>query len=207
MKQSTVMSWIPYPAVFQPRTLRPADWGPNYSATRTPASSNDYPPGVGMIIQQNPWNCPYALPSPHKNTIFQKLVSWSELFIFLKNHQNCWIQLIRWKFSFLPTLQTSVILNYCHIYTGLVKRKNALACAKCADSHHPAHVQSFIWASALHFIHERYPMILFVDRGGPDQPVRMHRLIWAFAVHICPKIHLRMACPVSLSGPMQYLPV
>ena len=63
---------------------------------------------VEMIIQQNRWKCPYPLPPttpppppppPPKNTIFQKLVSWSELFIFLKNHQNHWIQLIRWKFS------------------------------------------------------------------------------------------------------------
>ena len=45
-------------------------------------------PELGMIIQQNCWKCPYPPPPPpppptHKNTILQKLVSWSELFIFL----------------------------------------------------------------------------------------------------------------------------
>ena len=30
-------------------------------------------------------------------------------------------------------------------------------------------------------------MILFADSEGPDQPARMRRLIWAFAV--CPHMH------------------
>ena len=32
-----------------------------------------------------------------------------------------------------------------------------------------------------------YPLILLADSEGPDQTARMHRLIWAFAVHSCPK--------------------
>ena len=31
------------------------------------------------------------------------------------------------------------------------------------------------------------------DRDGPDQTVQMHRLIWAFATHICPKTGYCMA--------------
>ena len=30
-------------------------------------------------------------------------------------------------------------------------------------------------------------MILLADSEGPDQTARMRRLIWAFAVSICPK--------------------
>ena len=37
------------------------------------------------------------------------------------------------------------------------------------------------------------PMILFVDSEGPDQTVRMRRLILAFVVLICPKTCFRMA--------------
>ena len=33
-------------------------------------------------------------------------------------------------------------------------------------------------------------MILVADSKGPDQTVRMRRLIWAFAVRICPKTRL-----------------
>ena len=40
-------------------------------------------------------------------------------------------------------------------------------------------------------------MILFVDSKGPDQTVRMRRLIWAFAVSICPKKPFRIARSIS----------
>ena len=71
------------------------------------------------------------------------------------------------------------------------KAKTCLrACAKCADSHHPAHAQGFelyiLW----------YPMILLADREGPDQTARMRRLIWALAVRICPKTCFRNARPI-----------
>ena len=36
-------------------------------------------------------------------------------------------------------------------------------------------------------------MILFADSEDPDQTVQMRRLIWAFAVCICPKTGFRMA--------------
>ena len=30
-------------------------------------------------------------------------------------------------------------------------------------------------------------LVMLADSEGPDQPARMRRLIWAFAVRICPK--------------------
>ena len=44
-------------------------------------------------------------------------------------------------------------------------------------------------------LHLCNPMILLADSEGPDQTVRMHRLIWAFAVYICPKTHFPMPQP------------
>ena len=44
-----------------------------------------------------------------------------------------------------------------------------------------------------------YPMILLVDKGGPDQTAWMRRLIWAFAVPICLKTHFRMGRPICLT--------
>ena len=41
-----------------------------------------------------------------------------------------------------------------------------------------------------------YTMSLLMDSEGPDQTVWMCRLIWAFAVHICPKTHFCMARPI-----------
>ena len=39
-------------------------------------------------------------------------------------------------------------------------------------------------------------MIVLADSEGPDQTARMRRLIWAFAVRICPKTRFRMALPI-----------
>ena len=39
-------------------------------------------------------------------------------------------------------------------------------------------------------------MILLADSEGPDQTARMRRLIWAFAVRICPETRFRMARPI-----------
>ena len=39
-------------------------------------------------------------------------------------------------------------------------------------------------------------MILLADREGPDQTVRMRRMIWAFAVNIYPEKRFRMARPI-----------
>ena len=44
-------------------------------------------------------------------------------------------------------------------------------------------------------IHSVYPMIL-LDSEGPDQTAQMHRLIWAFTVHICPKSCVHMMLPI-----------
>ena len=78
-----------------------------------------------------------------------------------------------------------------------MKTKWRRTCAKYADSGHPAHVQSNIRAFALHLYILQYQMIMLADRDGPDQTVRMRRLIWAFAVHICPKTHFSIARPLK----------
>ena len=65
---------------------------------------------------------------------------------------------------------------------------------KCSDSRHAAHAQSLIRAFsqslnrafALHPYILQYPMILLADREGFDQTAWMRRLIWTFAVCICP---------------------
>ena len=46
------------------------------------------------------------------------------------------------------------------------------------------------------FIHSIVLMILFVDSKGPDQTARMCSLIWASAVHICPKTLFYMVPPI-----------
>ena len=46
------------------------------------------------------------------------------------------------------------------------------------------------------FVYSVYPMILIADREGPDQTARMRRLIWVFAVCICPQIRFRLARPI-----------
>ena len=57
-------------------------------------------------------------------------------------------------------------------YLGRVKQNSTFKHAKkCPDSNHPAHVQSIIWAFALHPYILWYPMILLVDSKGPDQTV------------------------------------
>ena len=40
-------------------------------------------------------------------------------------------------------------------------------------------------------------MILLGCSEGPDQTARMRSLIWAIAVHMCPKTRFRMARPIS----------
>ena len=42
-------------------------------------------------------------------------------------------------------------------------------------------------------------MSLLADSKGPDQTARMRRLIWAFAVRICPKKRFRIAWPYVLT--------
>ena len=44
-------------------------------------------------------------------------------------------------------------------------------------------------------------MFLLADGEGPDQTVRMHSLIWAFAFRICPKTRFRMVRPRLIMVP------
>ena len=48
-------------------------------------------------------------------------------------------------------------------------------------------------------------MILSADSESPDQTARMRRLIWAFAVRICPKTRFRMARPICQKKYPPYL--
>ena len=61
---------------------------------------------------------------------------------------------------------------------GPRQAKNCLrACAKCADSHHPAHAQDIIWAFALHLYILQYPLMLLAGSEGPDQTEPFRNLI------------------------------
>ena len=42
-------------------------------------------------------------------------------------------------------------------------------------------------------------MILLADNEGPDQTARMRRLIWAFAVRICPQTRFHIAQPINVN--------
>ena len=53
------------------------------------------------------------------------------------------------------------------------------ACAKCVDSHYPAHAQSLIRAFVFHWNILYCPMILFAGSEEPDQTAWMRSLIWA----------------------------
>ena len=50
-----------------------------------------------------------------------------------------------------------------------------------------------------------HPIILLADSRGPDQTLQMHRLIWAFAVCICPKTRFCMAPPTFKSEYLQFI--
>ena len=55
-----------------------------------------------------------------------------------------------------------------------------------------AHVQSIIWVFATPLNILCLLIMLFADREDPDQTVRMHRLIWAFVVRLCPNTRFCM---------------
>ena len=57
------------------------------------------------------------------------------------------------------------------------------------DHDHLVHTQNIIPYHPLSSIRQ----ILLAGSGGPDQTVRMHRLIWAFAVRLCPKTRFHLA--------------
>ena len=82
------------------------------------------------------------------------------------------------------------------VHKGRVKRKSVLKHAFNAQIQiHTAHSQSLIRAFALRENIIWYLVILFADSEGPDQTAHTHRLIWAFAVHIGPKIRFCMVRP------------
>ena len=56
--------------------------------------------------------------------------------------------------------------------------------------------KSTIRAFVLHSYSLQYTMIRLADSEGPDQTARMRRLIWTFAVRMCPRTHFRMAWPI-----------
>ena len=76
------------------------------------------------------------------------------------------------------------------------KAKKCLrACAKCADSHHPAHTKSHpgICSPLKHSIMSSDS----ADSEGPDQTAHARSLIWAVAVCICLKTCFCMARPIQ----------
>ena len=82
-------------------------------------------------------------------------------------------------------------------HKGCSKQKGTCiwTCSKCtnSDSYRPyAKSHSGIYSP---LIHSTEPMILLADSEGPDQTVGMCRLIWDFAVSICPKPHFGLMQP------------
>ena len=68
-----------------------------------------------------------------------------------------------------------------------VKRKSAFDHAQHAHIRVIMRMRSLIRAFTLHWYILQYLMIMLADSEGPDQPARMRRLNWAFAVRICQK--------------------
>ena len=69
-----------------------------------------------------------------------------------------------------------------------------------------AHVQSLIRAFALHWYILQCQMIMLADSEGPDQTARMHSLIWAFAVRICPRAFSHGAAHIILTSKRSHKP-
>ena len=63
-------------------------------------------------------------------------------------------------------------------------------------SDHPAHAQTITRAFALHSYILQHRINLLSDIEDPDQTARIRRLIWAFAVRICPKTRFRITRPI-----------
>ena len=63
--------------------------------------------------------------------------------------------------------------------------RNSIWLSDNALPDHTAHAQMITRVFALHSYILQYSIILLADREGPDQPARMRRLIWAFAVRLC----------------------
>ena len=67
------------------------------------------------------------------------------------------------------------------------------ACAKCSDPDSSHACAKYYPGRCSQFLHSVVPTVLLEDGEGPDQNARICRLIWAFAVRICPKTRFRMA--------------
>ena len=123
----------------------------------------------------------------------------SAIFVYLFSF-CCFVLLcLLFIFSKDPSSQNEfTYLFYLAICTNMLRhgprqaKKYFQACAKCADSDHPAHAQSISRAFALQSHILKYPVILLADSEGLDQTARMRRLICAFAVRIRSKTRFRM---------------
>ena len=62
---------------------------------------------------------------------------------------------------------------------------------------HRTHTRNLIRAFALHRCILKCPIILLADSEGSEQTVWMPRLIWPFALRICPKTRFRMAHDIT----------
>ena len=89
-------------------------------------------------------------------------------------------------------------------YIDCVKGKSAFEHAQNVRIYIILHMRSLIEAFALRWNTLLYQMILFADSEGPDQIAWMLRLIWAFAVRICPKTRFRMARPIRSNHKKMY---
>ena len=48
-------------------------------------------------------------------------------------------------------------------------------------------------------------MIMSADSEGTDQTVRMHRLIWTFALRICPETRIRLPMPKWYNNTLSFI--
>ena len=81
-------------------------------------------------------------------------------------------------------LQTTTQISRMCIRCSHQAKKTLRTCANWADSDflRMRKVSRYI----------SFQMLLLADSEGPDQPAQLRRLIWAFAVRICPKVRFRM---------------
>ena len=74
---------------------------------------------------------------------------------------------------------------------GRLKRKSALEHAQKSQTEVILCMWKISSASLLFILY--YPTSLLADSEGPDQTVRMRRLIWAFTARIYPKTLFRIS--------------
>ena len=119
-----------------------------------------------------------------------------------------WIKGANHIFMYLTVLKKGAI-RYTHRYYATYRKLSPSSPPPPRPPPHPqkknththescACAKYIILAYALYSYILLYPMILLVDSGDPDQTARMHRLIWAFAVRICPKTRFRITRPARI---------